>query len=159
MPSAGPVQAHSIRGVATSVSFLRNWVVSKVLEAAPWKSNSVFAFFYLNDVSYVIEGLRSLGPFVAAGQVVAPFLLPYYWVNSCPISALVRNCEGFSFSSDEVALRDEWVAVVFYGVRFMLQQRGSFSVERLRYIFLGVGFVLFTSFIHPDLLPLVLVRG
>ena len=70
--SSAPVRAHSICGVATSVSFLRNWVVSKVLEAATWKSNSVFASFYLNDVSYVFEGLRSLGPFIAAGQVVAP---------------------------------------------------------------------------------------
>ena len=41
----------------------------------------------------------------------------------------------------------------------MPQQRGSFSVERLRDIFSGVGFVLFTSFVHPDLLPLVFVRG
>ena len=72
LPSAGPVWAHSIRGVATSVSFLRNWAVSKVLEAATWKSNSVFASFYINDFSYVFEGLRSLGPFVAVGQVVAP---------------------------------------------------------------------------------------
>ena len=70
--SSAPVRAHSIRGVATSVSFLCNWAVSKVLEAATWKSNSVFASFYLNGVSYVFEGLRSLGPFVAAGQVVAP---------------------------------------------------------------------------------------
>ena len=72
LPSASPVRAHSIRGVATLVSFLRNWAVSKVPEAATWRSNSVFASFYLNDVSYVFEGLRSLGPFVAAGQVVAP---------------------------------------------------------------------------------------
>ena len=70
--SSAPVRAYSIRSVATSVSFLHNWVVSKVLEAATWKSNSVFASFYLNDVSYIFEGLRSLGPFVAARQVVAP---------------------------------------------------------------------------------------
>ena len=72
LPSAGPVRAHSIHGVATSVSFLRNWAVSKVLEAATWKSNSVFASFYLYDISCVFEGLQSLGPFAAAGQVVAP---------------------------------------------------------------------------------------
>ena len=66
------VRAHSIRGVATSVAFLRNWSVSKVLEAPTWRSNSVFASCYLKDVSYLFEDLRSLGPFVAAGSVLPP---------------------------------------------------------------------------------------
>ena len=69
---AAPLCAHSVRGVATSVSFLRNWSISKVLEAATWRSNSVFASFYFRDISYVFQGLRSLGPFVAAGSVVNP---------------------------------------------------------------------------------------
>ena len=68
---AAPLRAHSVRGVATSVSFLRNWSISKVLEAATWRSNSEFAFFF-RDISYVFQGLRSLGPFVAAGSVVNP---------------------------------------------------------------------------------------
>ena len=63
-------KAHSVRAVATSVAFLRNWSVSKVLEAATWRSNSVFASFYLRDVSYVLEDCKSLGPFVAAGDVI-----------------------------------------------------------------------------------------
>ena len=65
-----PLRAHSIRGVATSTVFLQNWSVSKVLEAASWRLNSVFASFYLSDVQYVMEGLRSLGPIVAAGSVL-----------------------------------------------------------------------------------------
>ena len=69
---AAPLRAHSVRGVATSVSFLRNWLISKVLEAATWQSHSVFASFYFRDISYVFQGLRSLGPFVAAGSVVNP---------------------------------------------------------------------------------------
>ena len=69
---AAPLRAHSVRGVATSVSFLRNWSISKVLEAATWRSSSVFASFYFRDISYVFQGLRSLGPFVAAGSVVNP---------------------------------------------------------------------------------------
>ena len=69
---AAPLCAHSVRGIATSVSFLRNWSISKVLEAATWRSNSVFASFYFRDISYVFQGLRSLGPFVAAGSVVNP---------------------------------------------------------------------------------------
>ena len=31
--------AHGVRGVATSVLFMHNWSVSRVLEAATWKSN------------------------------------------------------------------------------------------------------------------------
>ena len=64
-----PLRAHSIRGAAITV-FLQNWSVSKVLEAASWSSNSVFASFYLRDVQYVMEGLWSLEPSVAAGSVL-----------------------------------------------------------------------------------------
>ena len=69
---ASPLRVHSVRGVATSVSFLRNWPISKVLEAATSRSNSVFASFYFHDISYVFQGLRSLGPFVTAASVVYP---------------------------------------------------------------------------------------
>ena len=69
---AAPLRAHSVRGVATSVSFLWNWEISKVLEAATWRSNSVFTSFYFRDISFVFQGLRSLGPFVAAGSIVNP---------------------------------------------------------------------------------------
>ena len=43
---AAPLRAHSVRGVATSVSFRRNWSISKMLEASTFRSNSVFASFY-----------------------------------------------------------------------------------------------------------------
>ena len=66
-PSA---RVHNIRSVATSVAFLRNWSVSKVLEAATWRSNSVFASFYLRDIAYSLEDCKSLGPFVVAGNVI-----------------------------------------------------------------------------------------
>ena len=63
-------RAHSIRGVGTSMSFWRNWSVSRILEAATWRSNSVFTSFYLKDVEFIFENCRSLGPFVSAGQVI-----------------------------------------------------------------------------------------
>ena len=56
-----PLRAHSIHGISTSAHFLQNWSVSKVLEAATWKSNSVFASFYFKDIQYVFEGIHSLG--------------------------------------------------------------------------------------------------
>ena len=59
--------AHSIRGDATSTAFHRNWSVSSVLNAACWRSNSVFTSFYLKDLHFEIDGLCSLGPLVAGG--------------------------------------------------------------------------------------------
>ena len=67
-PAVGPVRAHSIRGVSTSAAFHRNWSVASVLESATWRSNSVFVSFYLCDIQHEIDGIRSLGPFVAAGS-------------------------------------------------------------------------------------------
>ena len=60
-----PPRAHSVRAVATSPAFLKNWSVSKVLEAATWRSNPVFTSYYLRDLSYTLDSCRSLGPFVA----------------------------------------------------------------------------------------------
>ena len=42
--------AHSILGIATSAAFFRNWSLASVLEAASWRSNTVFNSFYLKDV-------------------------------------------------------------------------------------------------------------
>ena len=61
-------RAHSIRGIATSSAFFKNWSLSSVLEAASWKSNLIFTSFHFKDLQFVFEGVRSLGPFVAAGE-------------------------------------------------------------------------------------------
>ena len=61
-------RAHSIRGIATFSTFFKNWSISSVLKAASWNSNTVFTSFYFRDLQYVFEGVRSLGPFVAAGE-------------------------------------------------------------------------------------------
>ena len=63
-------RAHSIRGIATSSAFFRNWSLRSVLEAASWRSNTVFTSFYLRDLSFTADGVHSLGPFVAAGECV-----------------------------------------------------------------------------------------
>ena len=60
-------RAHSIRGIATS-AFFRNWSLRSVLEVASWRSNSVFTSFYLRDLHFTLDGVHSLGPFVAAGE-------------------------------------------------------------------------------------------
>ena len=69
-PEVGPVRAHSIRGVFTSGTFHPKWSVASVLESAAWCSSSVFLSFYLRDIQHEIDGIRSLGPFVAAGSWV-----------------------------------------------------------------------------------------
>ena len=63
-------RAHSIRGIATSSAFFRNWSLSSVLEAASWRSNTIFTSFYFRDLQFVFEGVRSRGPFVAAGECI-----------------------------------------------------------------------------------------
>ena len=62
------LRAHSIRDIATSSAFFKNWSITSILDAASWRSNSVFTSFYFRDLQFVYEGLRSLGPFVAAGE-------------------------------------------------------------------------------------------
>ena len=64
------IKAHSIRGISTSTAFFMDWSVSSVLTAASWRSNSVFAAFYIRGLHFEYEGLRSLGPFVAAGEQI-----------------------------------------------------------------------------------------
>ena len=63
--------AHSVHGVATSAAFLHNWSVSKLLEAATWRSSTVFAAFYFRDLSYSLGDCHPLGPFVMTGSVVS----------------------------------------------------------------------------------------
>ena len=60
-------RAHSIRGVATSTVFHHNWSITSILNAACWRFSSVFTSFYLKDLFFEVNGLRSVGPFVAAG--------------------------------------------------------------------------------------------
>ena len=54
--------AHSIRGIATSSAFFKNWSLASVLEASSWRSNMVFTSCYLKDVRYIFENVHSLGP-------------------------------------------------------------------------------------------------
>ena len=62
--------AHSVRGMATSTAFLNNLSISKVLEAATWRSPLVFTTFYLKDVQFSSPSGFSLGPCVTANAVV-----------------------------------------------------------------------------------------
>ena len=64
------VKAHEVRAVATSLLWNVNRRLSDVMEAACWRTPSVFANHYLRTVQRVQEEVFSLGPIIAAGGVV-----------------------------------------------------------------------------------------
>ena len=68
--SSSSFRAHSVREVAASWAFSRNAPLSSILAAATWSSSSVFTSFYLTDVQFSSADGFSLGPVVAAGNVV-----------------------------------------------------------------------------------------
>ena len=70
-PEVGSVRAHSMRGVSIYATFHQNWSVSSVLELATWRTNSVFALFYLCDLQPEFNDIPSLGPFMAAGERIS----------------------------------------------------------------------------------------
>ena len=64
------VKTHETRAVSTSLAFAHNLAIDSILEAAQWRSNSVFASHYLKDVALQYEECCSLGPLVVAGTII-----------------------------------------------------------------------------------------
>ena len=64
------VRAHDLRGIATSMLLWKNKPVASILEAACWKTSSVFANHYLWDIQRQVGDVFALGPVVAAGDIV-----------------------------------------------------------------------------------------
>ena len=56
--------------MATSVAFSRNASLSSIIEAATWRSSSVFTSFYLLDIQFSSVNGFSLGLVVPAGAVL-----------------------------------------------------------------------------------------
>ena len=67
MPEA---KAHELRGMSSSLLFKKNLSVSQVLRAGTWKSQTTFTSFYLQDVTFKSLDLFSLGPIVAAQEIL-----------------------------------------------------------------------------------------
>ena len=121
--AAPPFRAHCVCGVSTSVTFLRNWLISKVLEAATWRSNSVFASFYFKDISYVFEGLRSLGPFCLLrvmlliprnldfGRVILGIFYSRFW-DIFSLGLVVLALEPHRWGATWVSVREGMVTTV-----------------------------------------------
>ena len=68
------VRAHDVRRIATSINLWSNKSVEAVLNAASWRTPSVFAKHYLDDVERSDGDTFSLGPIVAAGGIVTRVL-------------------------------------------------------------------------------------
>ena len=64
------VTSHEMRAVGTSLAFEHNLAIESVLEAAQWRSNSVFTGHYLRDVAIQYSNCKALGPIVAAGTII-----------------------------------------------------------------------------------------
>ncbi|MPC77830.1 hypothetical protein E2C01_072297 [Portunus trituberculatus] len=64
------VRARDIRRIATSLNLSRNHSFTAILEAASWKTPSVFANHYLKDLERIDGETYYLGPIVAAGDIV-----------------------------------------------------------------------------------------
>ena len=70
--------SHNIGGSSTSAAFLNHWLVSKVLEVATLRLNSVFKSFYFKDVQFILDKRHLLGLFVAAGEVLGQHILQQF---------------------------------------------------------------------------------
>ena len=66
------IRAHSTRSIAPSAAFRRNFAVGQVMKAGVWSRQTTFTSFYLRDVTHRFLDTFSLGPVVAAQQVLTP---------------------------------------------------------------------------------------
>ena len=64
------ISAHEVRALATSWASFKGVSIQEVVQAATWKSQSVFSDFYFRDCSTFAGGMHSVGPIVAAGHIV-----------------------------------------------------------------------------------------
>ena len=56
--------------MAASLSLQSNFSLNSILENCCWTAHSTFSSFYLRDMSTQTGELFSLGPLVAAGQII-----------------------------------------------------------------------------------------
>ena len=64
------IKAHQVRAVAASHAFHKNVALDSIMHACTWKSPNTFMSYYLKDVAWKNGETYSLGPVVAAQQVV-----------------------------------------------------------------------------------------
>lgn len=68
--SLAGVRVHEVRAIASSLAMQSTYALEDILRAAQWATPSVFASYYLRDVSTYDGHLYSLGSLVVAGQIL-----------------------------------------------------------------------------------------
>ena len=63
-------KAHELRALSTSWAYFNKTPMEDIVRAAVWSSQSVFAKFYLRDLSRQSQNLSLLGPVVSAQRIV-----------------------------------------------------------------------------------------
>ena len=66
------VKAHEVRALASSWNIFNSSSMSEIMSAGFWRSDSAFYNHYLRSMPLHCDNLYSLGPLVAAQQVVFP---------------------------------------------------------------------------------------
>ena len=85
-----------------------------MLKAVSWRSNSVFTSFSVKDISFLFEGVRFFGPFVAAGErldylllcfvVIVYISVLFYCINTVLLNTVYLCCLMFSSENDSAPL-------------------------------------------------------
>ena len=65
------IRSYQTRHMGSSLSVAFNDSMKEVLDAGTWRSDTIFTKNYLRDVSYMLDGIYSLGPIVAGGSIIA----------------------------------------------------------------------------------------
>jgi hypothetical protein len=60
------VTAHELRALSASWAAHKGVALGDVFQSSMWGSHSTFSQFYLRDCSVLVDGMRSVGPVVAA---------------------------------------------------------------------------------------------
>ena len=64
------LRVHETRAISASLAVQSTFSMTSILENCTWKDHSTFTDYYLRDMTNVRNGLRTLGPIVAAGTIV-----------------------------------------------------------------------------------------
>ena len=65
------IRVHEVRAIAASLSLQSNFSLNSILENCCWTTHTTFSSFYLRDMSAQTGDIFSLGPLVAAGEIIA----------------------------------------------------------------------------------------
>ena len=66
------VSAHDVRKFSASLAAFNGAPFGEIMQAAYWKSQTIFTSFYLKAMATQAKGLFVLGPIVAAQTVIHP---------------------------------------------------------------------------------------